>query len=314
MEDELNRAMAEKYYHSQGAVFYEEGRYDEAARCFLKALALDDRPYIRHHLGLSYMGKGDLDGALKEMTRAVDLAPLSAEYRYERSMVWRRKGDGQRADEDYRKAVQIDANYARIGRIRDSAGVLEKAFLGCGMDNERLLQEASRIKNEELRAIADGMVISAKNAEKAFEGKSCIVPCPAYCCHFSHEPVVHGLMIGAWKLQAIEKFLREKGLQQEAYVGALLFDRETHLTRLIPPDYILRHNGGHSVFYPRRTSRPLGTGLLRNLPKGMGYRELVWITQEARTCAFLDRGRCIIHDMGGDPALSACKEFLCLTG
>jgi len=275
----LDRAMAEKYYHSMGAALYEEGRFDEAIRFFEQALSLDEQPYTRCHLGLSFMANDDLDRALKEMTRAIELCPAEAEYYYRRSAVWRRSGEHARAIADIEDAVRLEPNYRRVERIRTGAEILRKA---------------------------------------AFSGKaqvgSCVVPCPAYCCYFSHEPVVHGVCIGPWKLRAIRQFLLESGLHEAEFLGRLLFSEEEQHVRMIPPHFVVKEQGQKVVFFPKRRNKVLGRRLLHGLPRGREYKPLAWVTPKAKPCVFLDSGKCSVHDLGDEPALPACKEFFCLTG
>ncbi|MGD0229750.1 MAG: tetratricopeptide repeat protein [Syntrophorhabdales bacterium] len=274
----LDRAVAEKYLHSMGAALYDAGRFDEAVSFFEEALLLDDRPYTRCHLGLCFKGKNDLDRACAEMTRAIELLP-EAEYYHRRSGLWRMRGDRARADADYEEAVRLDPNYRRIERIRAGARLLGRA-----------IEDVSP------------------------EERSCIVPCPAYCCHFSHEPVVHGVYIGPWKLRAIRGLLGEKGLDEGAFFKRMVVREEERYARLIPPDVVVKEKGRGVVFFPNRGRRPLGRRLLHDLPQGQEYVPLAWITKGARPCAFLEGGRCVIHDSGDEPALCACKEFFCLTG
>ena len=271
--------MAEKYCHSMGAALHEEGRFDEAVRFFEEALCLDEQPYTRCHFGLSLMAKGDLDRALKETTRAIQLCPAEADYYYRRSAVWRRSGEDGRALADLEAAARLDANYRRIDRIRAGAERLGKA--ACG----------GRAR-----------------------GGSCIVPCPAYCCYFSHEPVVHGVCIGPWKFRAIRRFLEEKGLDEAEFLGRLLFGEEERYVRMIPPHFVVKEHGQNVVFFPERKKRVLGRRRAADLPRGRNYEPLAWITAGARPCAFLDNGKCAVHDLGDEPALPACKEFFCLTG
>ncbi len=275
----LDRAMTEKYCHSMGAVLYEEGRFDEAVRFFEQALSLDEKPYTRCHLGLSFMAKNDFDRALEEITRAIRLCPGEAEYYYQRSAVWGRSGKHARRDADMEEAVRLDPNYRRVGRIRAGA--------------ERLLKAA--------------------HSGEAQAG-SCIVPCPAYCCHFSHETVVHGVCIGPWKLRAIRLFLRESGLDEAEFLDRLLFSREERHVRMIPPHFVVKEEGQEVVFFPKRRNKVLGKRLVRGLPRAREYRPLSWVTAGARPCVFLGRGRCSVHDLGDEPALPACKDFFCLTG
>jgi tetratricopeptide (TPR) repeat protein len=311
MDKRPDRDLLEKYFHSRGAVSYGEGKWTSAIRFFRKALALADMPYTRCHLGLTYAGKGDLDRALREMTKAVRLAPSVAEYRFQRADLWRLKGDGCKADADLDAACRIDPNYRRIKDIRKAAAAVQSAFTA---DEGRVWPEREAIRDGRLGTLVEGARASAEARRAAVEGRSCLVPCPAYCCHFRGRPVLHGLYITPWKLQAVRGYLKERGMKEDVFLARLPFGREEEKLCLIPPHAPVKDRGERVVFYPGQGEGRLPDRLVPGLPRTIDYRELAWITREARPCAFLAEGRCLIHDSGGDPALPACKEFLCLTG
>jgi hypothetical protein len=125
--------------------------------------------------------------------------------------------------------------------------------------------------------------------------------------------VLHGLCVGPWKLQAIRRHAGRKGLREEGLLGRLPFGPEEKRLRLIPPHVVVKEAGEPVVFYPRRKGKPLGKDRLKGLPRTIDFKEPVWITADAKACAFLDEGTCAVHDLGDEPALPACKEFLCLT-
>ncbi len=333
--ERLARGLVEKHFHSRGAASYEEGRFDQAIRFLRKALTLEEHAYTRYHLSLSYLGKGNLDFALREITRAIRLAPSCAEYYERRAAMWRLRGDTLKGQEDEAQAVGLDADYRRIGRIRTAIEALRAAFRpsapaeGHGSprpESEELKEAIERARisaDEKAAAVAERSCILSTSAASVsgeaptgFAGRGGAEPqpsCPAYCCHFIGEPVLHGLCIGPWKLQAIRRHSREKGLSEEDLLGRLPFGPEEKRLRLIPPHVVVKEAGEPVVFYPRRKGRPLGKARLKGLPKTIDFREPVWITADAKACAFLDEGRCAIHDLGDEPALPACKEFLCLT-
>jgi tetratricopeptide (TPR) repeat protein len=302
--------MLEKYYHSQGAFLLEEGRYDEAIDCFLKALALDERAYTRADLSRAYEANDEHDKAIAEMNRAIELEPC-ARYFHERSALWMRKGENTRAARDHEASVELDENYGRLKEITSACEIVQQAWNidRAPLDFIALVGTA----NHELRALVDDLAGSLRLFSREEETFSCRLPCPAYCCHFSGEPVKHGVHIGPWKLFAIRKFLREQGLDEKPFLGRLPFTRDLARLRLIPPNFAVREGKRRFVYYPAVTSAVLDKRLLKDLPKGKNYRDLVWINEHARACSFLRDGKCTIHDIGEDPALGACKEFLCLT-
>ncbi len=303
----VENALLEKYCHSWAALLHEEGQFARAVRFFKRSLRLDDRPAVRSDLALTYLNKGDPDKALQEINGAIAREPDAAEYYSRRSTMWRTKGEDAKAEEDERTAVRCDKNYGRITRIRASAAALQRAFF----DDPVHLPDPAGIKDSRLMA----MVVEADSllSNPGLQEKSCIVPCPAYCCHFGHEPIVHGVWIGAWKLRAVRAFLKEKGLREKAFVAALPVRLKGYLARLIPPHVVMRQGGQDRVFYPRRAAARLGKRLMKEAPKGMDYRDVTWFTAHARACIFLKDRRCMMYDVGGE-ALPSCKEFLCLTG
>jgi hypothetical protein len=108
--------------------------------------------------------------------------------------------------------------------------------------------------------------------------------------------------------------LKEKQLRETDFLGKIPFTGEEHLVRLIPPHYVVKERGEKFVYYPKRGRKALGKALLQDLPKAKEYQELLWINEKSKACAFLHSRRCMIHDLGGEPGLPACKEFLCMTG
>ncbi len=308
--ERLARGLAEKHFHSRGAASYEEGRFDQAIRFLRKALTLEEHAYTRYHLSLSYLAKGKLALGLREITRAIQLAPSCAEYYERRAAIWHLLGDTLKGQEDEAQAVGLDADYRRIGRIRKAIEALRNAFSPSASPEG---YDSPRPESEELKEVIERARISTDLRAAAVAERSCILPCPAYCCHFSGEPVLHGLCIGPWKLQAIRRHSRERGLSEEDLLGRLPFGPEEKRLRLIPPHFVVHEAGKRFVFYPRRIGKPLGKDRLKGLPKTIDFREPAWITADAKACAFLDEGRCAIHDLGDEPALPACKEFLCLT-
>jgi hypothetical protein len=307
----ISVALMEKYYHSLGAALHNQGELTRAVGCFRKAIDLADQPFTHYHLGLAYRKKGDLKKAFEEMEAAIALNPSVPQYHYQRSLMLRQSGNRAGAVNDRNRAVELDANYARIREIRAAAKAID-TFLQ--YDAKMLAWCRKRTpENRELQKIIRNLERSPGNTLQALNSASCVLPCPAYCCHFSGETILHGVHVGPWKLMAIRNFIKEKGIAEKDVLSRLPFEGG-HLARLIPPQFVIKERGCAHVYFPRRTGRRLTTALLKDLPKGREYRELAWINEQARACAFLQEGRCVIHDAGGEPSLPACKEFLCFTG
>src|SRR5438445_11613157 len=87
------------------------GRYAEAKAAFDAALqasaaALANRGVARARLG-------DLDGAIDDYTRALDLAPGDGDILFDRGNAWAAKGEYQRAMADFRRAAETDPRRAQ---------------------------------------------------------------------------------------------------------------------------------------------------------------------------------------------------------
>ncbi len=306
----LDAVLLEKYCHSRAALLREEGQFTRAIRFFKRSLRLDDRPAIRCDLAMAYLGNGEPDKALREINRAITRAPDVAEYYNRRSVIWQAKGNSAKADEDERIAVRLDRNYERIGRIRASAAALQRIFFAEPFHAGNLAD----VRDRRLRAVVTAADSLLLDGDRALCERSCIVPCPAYCCHFGHEPIVHGVWIGAWKLRAVREYLKDKGVRERDFIAALPVHLKGYVARLIPPHVVMRQSGREVVFYPPRARTRLGRRRMNEAPKAIDYRDVAWFTADARACIFLREGRCMIHDVGGEPALTSCKEFFCLTG
>src|SRR2546428_684686 len=87
------------------------GRYAEAKAAFDEALpasaaALATRGVARARLG-------DLDGAIDDYTRALDLAPGDGDILFDRGNAWAAKGEYHRAMADFRRAAEADPRRAQ---------------------------------------------------------------------------------------------------------------------------------------------------------------------------------------------------------
>jgi hypothetical protein len=304
--------MREKYFHSLGAMLSDEGRFDEAVVALNKALVLDDAPYTHYQLSMAFLGKKEIGNALRELDRAIEIAPMTPEYYYERSLIRLSAGDPGGASVDLAKAIEIDGDYGRIDEIKSAIEGVRQAF--DDPETEDRLRRAA-IKDPRLRTMVDDLTASMRADYEAQASSSCPVgTCPAYCCHFTGPMVRHGVVIGAWKLRCIKDLLREKSLLSEDFVDRLPDHGEGYLRELILPPYFIKEGAGHFIFFPKRAADPVDAAILRDLPKGQDFQTLMWINEQARPCSFLSGGRCIIHDAGEEAGLPACKQFLCLTG
>jgi tetratricopeptide (TPR) repeat protein len=307
-DSSLHKGLKEKYFHSRGAVRSDEGKFTAAVRYYKKALMLDNQAYTHADLSHAYTGKDELRRAIDEISRAIALTPRNAEYRLQRSTLWNRIGEMEKAEADHASAQKLDPTVGRIELVRKALTCIEEAFGGNKDEEPRSFCHSG------LSRIIQERAENRKMLHDAVDCQSCIVPCPGYCCHFSKDTLLHGLFFGAWKLHTVRKQCKEMGMEEEHFLARFSITNADRRLRLIPPDRMLPEAGQIHVYFPKRGRKPLGQKLAKKKPMGRYYSEISWITKESRPCAFLSAGKCIIHDTGGEAALSSCKEFLCLTG
>lgn len=309
--DSVTTDLKEKHLHSKAAKLLDAGDCNKAIELFKKAIKIQDQSYTRYHCSLAYIENDQIHEAIVELNRAIELNPYVPEYYAERSKALRMIGDGLSAMNDNNRANQLDDNCSRIGTIKASMQIVKNALYGPvwfeGLGKKK-------IKNQKLREVVRDNVEALNMRQEMLNSSSCMLPCPSFCCHFSKETVLHGLYIGPWKLHAIREYLREKGLPEDQYIDKISYNGEKYLKELIPPQFIISEHGEKWIFFPRRQKNKFNKEFLRDLPKGSDCQTLVWINENARPCAFLLEGRCMIHDAGGEEGLPSCKEFLCLTG
>ena len=58
--------------------------------------------------GLAQKGKGDLDGAIADYTKAIEIDPRNAEAYKNRGLALLTKGRDQEAEQDFKKAIELD--------------------------------------------------------------------------------------------------------------------------------------------------------------------------------------------------------------
>ncbi len=77
--------------------------------------------------GTASAGRGDLEHAIADLTRAVELAPKNSQYLYERGQVFLRSNDAKRALDDFNAALALKPD--------DIAALLSRAFLRINLGN-----------------------------------------------------------------------------------------------------------------------------------------------------------------------------------
>ena len=78
---------AEEYYQ-QGCDYYEQEKFDEAAKAFKKAVELKpDNAIYHYNLGATYSNLGKYEESLKHLEKAKDLAPESQAGKYAKEQI-----------------------------------------------------------------------------------------------------------------------------------------------------------------------------------------------------------------------------------
>ena len=105
--------MNSRYYHQRGQVHLMRQDYEEAFSDFSYAIQLDPSysPTYRERATVCMEHRGDLDGALKDIDRALELDPAMPIGYVVRAMIWSRMGDTDKALADVNNAIQLDGNH-----------------------------------------------------------------------------------------------------------------------------------------------------------------------------------------------------------
>jgi tetratricopeptide (TPR) repeat protein len=101
-------------YNNRGATSYNKGDLDSALQDYTRSIELNDPelhfPY--NNRGNARKAKGDLDGAIKDYTEAIRLKPDFAEAYNNRGIVLKDKNDLEGAIKNYTEAIRIRPDYA----------------------------------------------------------------------------------------------------------------------------------------------------------------------------------------------------------
>ena len=100
-------------YNNRGVAWKAQGNLDRALADFDRAIQLSPNYATAYfNRGVAWDAKGDLDHALTDYDRAIQINPKYAAAYNNRGNVWDVKGNLEKALTDYDKAIQIDSNYA----------------------------------------------------------------------------------------------------------------------------------------------------------------------------------------------------------
>jgi tetratricopeptide (TPR) repeat protein len=93
-----------------------------------------------YNRGISKLQKGDYDGAIGDLSRAIELSPNTADYYNDRGLAKLRKGDSDGAIADFTRAIEVDVGNAVAYRNRAVAKNLKKDADGALADYDRAIE------------------------------------------------------------------------------------------------------------------------------------------------------------------------------
>jgi len=105
--------------YNLGRAYYEKGQYDTAMRHYQDAAAKEPDGVLMHWIekgmGVTSLTKGDLDGAVRHLRKAIALAPSLAESHYWLGLCYRKLGRSEDAVKSFQAAVKL-APESEFGR------------------------------------------------------------------------------------------------------------------------------------------------------------------------------------------------------
>jgi tetratricopeptide (TPR) repeat protein len=93
-----------------------------------------------YNRGISKLQKGDYDGAIGDLSRAIELSPNTADYYNDRGLAKLRKGDSDGAIADFTRAIELDVGNAVAYRNRAVAKNIKKDADGALADYDRAIE------------------------------------------------------------------------------------------------------------------------------------------------------------------------------
>lgn len=123
-------------YFNRGIAKRDKGDLDGAIAEFTKVIQLEpDYAEAYYNRGVMKQGKGDDDGAIADYNNAIQIKPDHASAYNNRGAAKQGKGDLGGAIEDYTKAIQIEPEHASAyhnrGLVKQGRGDLDDAILDC---------------------------------------------------------------------------------------------------------------------------------------------------------------------------------------
>jgi Flp pilus assembly protein TadD len=149
--------------HSQlGMVYFDQQRWDDAARCFKDAIAIDSADFEAvYYLAMTKAADGDPAGAIALLRRAAEIQPTSVLAHYQLGMMLMKHGHDSEGVDELALAARLSPNSADVNL---QFGL---ALLRCGRKEDAVspLSRAARLRpdsTEAIRALAS--ILSANPA------------------------------------------------------------------------------------------------------------------------------------------------------
>jgi tetratricopeptide (TPR) repeat protein len=119
-------------YFARGNFYMDLGRYSDAARDFLIAVAKDPNNYANHYMyGLVLFRLSNISEASLQLKKALELNPADAAAVYQLGLISLRQGKHQEAIEAFEKTIKLEPNYIgayyELGLLYAREGKKEKS-------------------------------------------------------------------------------------------------------------------------------------------------------------------------------------------
>jgi tetratricopeptide (TPR) repeat protein len=117
------------------------GDVNGAIADFSRGIELDPKSVSANYdRGIARLQKGDFDGAISDLNRAIELSPATADYYNDRGLAKLRKGDNDGAIADFTRAVELDAKNVVAYRNRALAKNMKRDAAGALADYSRAIE------------------------------------------------------------------------------------------------------------------------------------------------------------------------------
>lgn len=121
---------------AEGLALHQAGRLEEAERVYAEVLAKEPRNAdAQQFLGLVLLRRGDVDGAVERIEKAVSLNPKVGAYHYNLGVALQRRGEAEKATASYRRAVALSPDLAEahnnLGNLLRESGAIAGALDSC---------------------------------------------------------------------------------------------------------------------------------------------------------------------------------------